>query len=89
MRRTNIYLSDEQRAALAARAAAEGTSAAELVRRLIDRALLGSSDDLDDLTADLAAVDASFGALRDDELDVDIDRADGQRGAHLRRISQL
>jgi hypothetical protein len=89
MRRTNIYLSDEQRAALAARAAAEDTSAAELVRRLIDRALLGSSDDLDDLTADLAAVDASFGALRDDELDVDIDRADGQRGAHLRRISQL
>jgi hypothetical protein len=86
MRRTNIYLSDEQRAALAARAAAEGTSAAELVRRLIDQALLGSSDDL---TADLAAVDASFGALRDDELDIDIDRADGQRGAHLRRISQL
>jgi hypothetical protein len=86
MRRTNIYLSDEQRAALAARAAAEGTSAAELVRRLIDQALLGSSDDL---TADLAAVDASFGVLRDDELDVDIDRADGQRGAHLRRISRL
>ncbi|MGH3754176.1 MAG: ribbon-helix-helix protein, CopG family [Pseudonocardiaceae bacterium] len=86
MRRTNIYLSDEQRAALAARAAAEGTSAAELVRRLIDQALRGSSDDL---TADLAAVDASFGVLRDDELDVDIDRADGQRGAHLRRISRL
>lgn len=86
MRRTNIYLSDEQRAALAARAAAEGTSTAELVRRLIDQALLGSSDDL---TADLAAVDVSFGALRDDELDVDIDRADGQRGAHLRRIARL
>ena len=85
MHRTNIYLSDEQRTALAARAAAEGTSAAELVRRLIDQALLGSSDDL---TADLAAVDASFGALRDDELDVDFDRADGQRGAHLRRISR-
>jgi plasmid stability protein len=86
MHRTNIYLSDEQRTALAARAAAEGTSAAELIRRLIDQALLGLSDNL---TADLAAVDASFGALRDDELDVDIDRADGQRGAHLRRISQL
>jgi plasmid stability protein len=86
MRRTNIYLSDEQRTALVARAAAEGTSAAELVRRLIDQMLLGSSDDL---IADLAAVDASFGVLRDDELDVDIDRADGQRGAHLRRISQL
>ncbi|MGH3515150.1 MAG: ribbon-helix-helix protein, CopG family [Pseudonocardiaceae bacterium] len=86
MRRTNIYLTDEQRAALAARAAAEGTSAAELVRRLIDQALLGASDDLTD---DLAAIDVSFGALRGDELDIDVDRADGRRGEHLRRISQL
>jgi len=31
MHRINIYLTDEQRAALAARAAAEGTSAAEVV----------------------------------------------------------
>jgi plasmid stability protein len=46
MRRTNIYLTDEQRAALAARAAAEGTSAAALVRRLIDQALFGPNDDL-------------------------------------------
>jgi plasmid stability protein len=91
MRRTNIYLTDEQRAALAARAAAEGTSAAELVRRLIDQALLGASDDLTD---DLAAIDVSFGALCADgldagELDIDVDRADGRRGEHLRRISQL
>ncbi len=86
MRRTNIYLTDEQRAALAARAAAEGTSAAELVRRLIDQALLGASDDLTD---DLAAIDVSFGALRGDELDIDVDWADGRRGEHLRRISQL
>ncbi len=86
MRRTNIYLTDEQRTALAARAAAEGTSAAELVRRLIDQALLGASDDLTD---DLAAIDVSFGALRGDELDIDVDRTDGRRGEHLRRISQL
>ncbi|MGH3772349.1 MAG: hypothetical protein ACRDRW_13290 [Pseudonocardiaceae bacterium] len=86
MNRTNIYLTDEQRAFLAARAAAEGTSAAELVRRLIDQALLGASDDL---TGDLAAIDASFGALRHDEMDIDLDRADGQRGAHLREISRL
>lgn len=86
MRRTNIYLTDEQRAALAARAAAEGTSAAELVRRLVDQALLGASDDLTD---DLAAIDASFGALGEDELDVDVDRVDGQRGVHLRRIGRL
>jgi plasmid stability protein len=86
MRRTNIYLTDEQRAALTARAAAEGTSAAELVRRLIDQALFGPNDDL---THDLAAIEASFGVLREGELDIDVDRADGQRGAHLRRISRM
>lgn len=84
MHRTNIYLTDEQRAALAARAAAEGTSAAELVRRLIDQALLGANDDLTD---DLAAIDVSFGALRG--VEIDLDRADGQRGGHLARISRL
>ncbi len=86
MHRTNIYLTDEQRAALAARAAVEGTSAAELVRRLIDQTLLGASDDLSD---DLAAIDASFGALGEEELDVDVDRVDGQRGVHLGRIGRL
>lgn len=86
MYRTNIYLTDEQRAFLAARAAAEGTSAAALVRRLIDQALLG---DRNDLTGDLAAIDASFGALCADEMDIHVERADGQRGEHLRRISQL
>ena len=84
MHRTNIYLTDEQRAALAARAVVEGTSAAELVRRLIDQALLGANEDLAD---DLAAIDVSFGALRG--IEIDVDRADGQRGAHLDRISQL
>lgn len=86
MHRTNIYLTDEQRAALAARAAAEGTSAAELIRRLIDQALFGANEDLVD---DLATIDVSFGALREDEIDIDIDRADGARGQHLRRISRL
>lgn len=86
MHRTNIYLSDEQRAALAARAAAEGTSAAELVRRLIDQALFGANEDLAD---DLAAIDVSFGTLRADEIEIDLDRADGERGVHLSRISRL
>jgi len=86
MNRTNIYLTDEQRSALAARAAAEGISAAELVRRLIDQALLGANEDLAD---DLAAIDLSFGALREVEIDIDFDRADGQRGVHLDRISRL
>lgn len=83
MHRTNIYLTDEQRDALAARAAAEATSTAEVVRRLIDQALLGDSQDL---SQDLAAIQASFGALRD--IAVDIDRSNGQRRAHLDRIDQ-
>jgi plasmid stability protein len=84
MQRANIYLTDEQRAALSARAAAAGISAAELVRRLIDQALFGGNEDL---AEDLAAIDLSFGALRD--VEVDVDRADGVRGVHVHRISQL
>lgn len=84
MRRTNIYLTEEQHATLASRAAAEGTSAAELVRRLIDQALFGANDDL---AEDLAAIDASFGALR--EIDLDLERTDGERGAHLDRMGPL
>jgi hypothetical protein len=84
MHRTNIYLTDEQRSALADRARAEGTSAADLIRRLIDREFLAEGDDL---TAGLAAIDGSFGVLRDEDLD--IDRSDGERSAHLERISRL
>lgn len=83
MHRTNIYLTDEQRTALAERARAEGTSAADLVRRLIDQALFGRDDDLG---AGLAAIDASFGVLADEDLD--LDRSDGARGAHLERVSR-
>lgn len=83
MQRTNIYLTDEQRAALAERAATEDTTVAELVRRFIDNALAGGGEDL---AADLAAIDASAGVLRD--VQVDFDRADGARGAHLERLIQ-
>jgi metal-responsive CopG/Arc/MetJ family transcriptional regulator len=82
MHRTNIYLSDEQRDALDARARAEGVSRAELIRRMLDRTLQGESDRL---TADLAAISGSFGALVDEEIVVD--RGDGARGAHLERVA--
>ncbi|WP_130292306.1 CopG family transcriptional regulator [Pseudonocardia sediminis] len=82
MNRTNIYLSDGQRAELDARARAEGISRAELVRRILDRALQGGSDDLD---SDLAAIDGSFGALSD--VDLTVERGDGARGDHLERIA--
>lgn len=83
MHRTNIYLTDEQRVALGARASSDGTTVAELVRRLIDRAL---ADDGDDLAADLGAIDASFGVLDDQVFDVD--RDDGARGRHLERVAR-
>jgi 3-methyladenine DNA glycosylase Mpg len=65
MKRTNIYLAEGQAAALDRVAEAEGVSRAELIRALIDRAIGGNPGA--DLTADLAAIDASFGVLADRE----------------------
>jgi hypothetical protein len=57
-----------------------GVSRAEVIRRLLDRAL-GSADA--DLAADLSAIDDSFGALA--ELDVPARAAD-DREDHLARM---
>lgn len=87
MNRTNIYLTDQQREQLDARARAEGVSRAELVRRVLDRALHGESDRL---AADLAAITDSFGVLAHDGMEddeIELDRGDGARGAHLARIA--
>lgn len=65
MKRTNIYLAEGQAAALDRIARAEGISRAELIRELIDRAVGGNPGA--DLTADLAAIDGSFGILAGDE----------------------
>lgn len=64
MQRTNIYLDERQAQALDRRAAADGVSRSELIRRPLDRALRGGADDLE---ADLAAIEASHDALRDVE----------------------
>ncbi len=77
MRRTNIYLDEEQTASLDRLARQEGVSRAELIRHLLDRAL-DSSDD--SLAADLQAIDDSFGALRDVDMPV---RHPGSREQHL------
>jgi hypothetical protein len=82
MHRTNIYLTEEQRAQLDARARAEGISRAELVRNVLDRAIRG---DANRLAADLAAITDSFGALADDSFE--LDRSDGARGAHLEHVA--
>lgn len=64
-------------------AAGEGVSRAEIIRRLLDRALDGRDDSLE---ADLAAIDRSFGVLMDVELP---DREPGEREEHLARIWQV
>jgi hypothetical protein len=83
MHRTNIYLDDRQITLLDRLAADEGVSRAELIRRLVDRALAGADDDV---ATDLAAIDLSFGALADVEF---VDRGPGDREAHLARLWQV
>ncbi len=82
MDRTNIYLQRRQTERLDRLAVQEGISRAELIRRLLDRSLL---DVEDSLGGDLAAIDASFGCLRDAKVP---DRAPGGREAHLARMWQ-
>lgn len=79
MLRTNIYLEPRQTEALDRLATAEGVSRAEVIRRLLDRALLGESD----VTRDLAVLDASFGALADLEAPA---RGDDERSRHLAEL---
>jgi metal-responsive CopG/Arc/MetJ family transcriptional regulator len=64
MKRTNIYLTESQAAALDEVAHAEGTSRAEVIRELIDRSLAGGRTA--ELEADLAAIYGSFGVLADE-----------------------
>ncbi|MDZ4827708.1 MAG: CopG family transcriptional regulator [Actinomycetota bacterium] len=83
MQRTNIYLEPEQCAALDRIAAEEGTSRAEVIRRLLARALEGGDHDLD---VDLDAIRSSFGALTDVEPD---ERGPDERQRHLDRMWKL
>jgi len=61
MRRTQMYLTDEQRDRLAERAEADGVSSAEVIRRILDEALglMGGG------ASRVAAVDATAGILAD------------------------
>lgn len=77
MQRTNIYLADRQTVALDRLAADEGVSRAELIRRIIDRALQGGDGDV---AVDLARLDVAFGGVVEIELP---DRAPDERARHL------
>lgn len=80
MRRTNIYLDEQQTASLDMLAEQQGISRAELIRQLLDRAINNGDNNLE---SDLKAIGASFGVLRDVESP---DRRPGGREAHLDRI---
>ncbi len=80
MKRTNIYLDEEQTARLDTLAAQEGVSRAELIRLLLNRALTTAGDDL---ASDLQAITDSFGVLGD--LDPPVRRS-GSREEHLAQI---
>lgn len=77
MQRTNIYLEDRQTTALDRLAAEEGISRAELIRRILDRALQGHDGDRE---ADLARLDFAFSGEVEIELPV---RDVGARERHL------
>lgn len=83
MHRTNIYLAEEQCDALDRLASEEGVSRAELIRHLLDRALAGQMDDLE---ADLAAIEGSFGVLAEAKA---VERAPDERSRHLERVWRL
>ena len=80
MKRTNIYLDEEQTETLDRLAAQQGVSRAELIRQLLDR-VLASSDE--SLASDLQAIDDSFGALSDIDMPM---RDQGGREEHLAHV---
>jgi Ribbon-helix-helix protein, copG family len=83
MKRTNIYLADEQSTALEHIARAQGVSRAELIRQFIDRSI--GRHGAADLEADLAAIRESFGVLRDDG--ITSGREPDERSRYLERLA--
>jgi metal-responsive CopG/Arc/MetJ family transcriptional regulator len=80
MKRTNIYLDEQQAELLDGLARAQGVSRAEMIRRLLDRSL---RNEVDDVAAGLAAIDESFGVLADTQW---TERRAGDREEHLARM---
>lgn len=62
MRRTNIYLSAVEQAALDAKAAAEGSTRSEVLRSLVDRELNLDDDGSEEVDAVLAEVAGELAA---------------------------
>ncbi|MFO0930906.1 MAG: CopG family transcriptional regulator [Gemmataceae bacterium] len=80
MKWTNIYLDEEQSASLDRLARQEGVSRAEVIRRLLDRALAGDDTSR---AEDLTALEDSFGSARDT---VAPSRGQSDREKHLAEV---
>lgn len=83
MRRTSFYLDDQQIGLLDRRAAEEGISRAELIRRFIDKGLHSRGAGQ---AAVHSAIDLSFGSMVEVEVP---HRESGAREDHLERIWQM
>lgn len=62
MRRTQIYLDEDQVRELGRRAEVRGTTASKMIREAIDQYLAGSDDESERLARYRAAIEESFGA---------------------------
>lgn len=87
MKRTNIYLDERQTSALDDLARAQGLSRAEVIRRILDRAI--DAEPADEVAAQVAAIEESFGVLRDGDEDEFVVRGPDERSRHLDRIARL
>jgi hypothetical protein len=83
MRRTNIYLDEDQTKVLDRLADEDGTSRAEVIRRLLARALAGKDHVVD---VDLGAIRSSFGVLAGAAA---VEREPDARQQHLDRMWRL
>ncbi|MBV9280359.1 MAG: ribbon-helix-helix protein, CopG family [Chloroflexi bacterium] len=81
MKRTNIYLDERQTSALDGLAHARGLSRAELIRRILDQAI--GEGPTDEVAEQMAAIEESFGVLRDED-DL-VMRGPDERSRHLDR----
>ncbi len=75
MRRTNVYLSETEQAALDARAAVEGSNRSDVLRAIVDRELNLSEDAELDAALLLAADDIAARARRLSRADPDLKTA--------------
>jgi hypothetical protein len=85
MRRTNIFLDERQTSALDELARVRGLSRAALIRRILDQAI--DEGPTDEVAEQMAAIEESFGVLRDE--DDFVRRGPDDRSRHLDRIARL